>query len=120
VDRSQTTYLQQVRGSVETTTSLAELPRLLLKGEALGYLGASVRTVDRLRQQGKLEAVLVGASVRITARSLESLVIRQLGPGAAPETSVASEDPFAIPLLEELKAQAAERRASCQHAAVSS
>lgn len=90
------------------------------KTEVAGFLGVSVRTVDRLRETGELETVLVGRrSVRITVSSVAHYLERQANAPAAALAAAESEtDPFAIPLLEELRAaKTSGRRAEVEVAA---
>jgi hypothetical protein len=107
-------YLQQVRGTDDTTAtrSIPVLADKLLAAELLGNV--SIRTVDRLRAVGEIESVLVGErSVRITVASIERYLSRQLptSPLDSGTAEIEEADPYAIPLLLELKAAAVERRA---------
>ncbi len=51
--------------------------RLLSKAEAAEVLGVSVSTVERLCDQIKLEDLLVGGQVKITASSVDDLIERE-------------------------------------------
>ena len=107
-----------MRSTVETTT-LAQLPAVATKTEVAAFLGVSVRTVDRLRENGELQTVLVGSrSVRITVSSVARYLERQVGGAAAPPEAEPETDPFAIPLLEELRtAKLSGQRAEVEAAA---
>lgn len=98
-------HLQQVKSEVAANTS----PQALLtKADAAKILAVSVRTLDRMRVSGEIETVFVRSSVRIPAAAVERYIVGQLGSAAEVE---APADPFAIPLLDDLKSEAVERKA---------
>ena len=84
-------------------------------------LGLSTRTVERLRAEGELETYLAGKrGVRITERSIVAYQERQLAlySGCRVGNEAESEvDPYAIPLLDQLKRDAAQRQEPTEMAA---
>jgi hypothetical protein len=91
------------------------IPELIGKAEAAVLLGGvSLRTVDRLRAAGEIDTRPVGMrGVRITVQSIGAYLERQSAAYAERLGLVGEaedENPFAIPMLEELKQEAALRR----------
>jgi hypothetical protein len=99
-----------VKGTDDTKNTTAGIPALVDKAAAAALLGGvSVRTVDRLRLAGELTTQPVGPRlVRIDVKSIEDYLARQRG--ADPSAPEAPADPFAIPAIDQLRAEAKARR----------
>jgi hypothetical protein len=67
-------YVRQV---TKTVLIAAPTPLELTREQSAGYLGVSLKTVDRLRDAGELDWFYVGASVKVELESIEAFKERQ-------------------------------------------
>jgi excisionase family DNA binding protein len=91
-------YVRQVTQTIQSN----ELSR---RGAAL-YMGVSVRTIDRLREDGEIESFLVRGSVRIPNYSLDRYKERQRDAARrqrerAGHPTVKDDFEISVPFLEE-------------------
>lgn len=66
-----------VRRVTKTVLIAAPTPLELTREQSAGYLGVSLKTVDRLRDAGELDWFYVGASVKVELESIEAFKERQ-------------------------------------------
>jgi hypothetical protein len=99
-------YLQSVKATNTPNGDTSGVLALVDKAGAAALLGGvSQRTIDRLREAGELETQPLGPRlVRITVRSIEAYLSRQRGEDPAAAVEAEPVNPFAIPLLDELRA----------------
>ena len=99
-----------MKGTDEITTTFPGVPELVDKATAAALLGGvSIRTIDRLRLAGELETQPVAQRlVRIDVKSIEDYLARRRGLDPAGRKEPV--DPFAIPAIDQLRAEAKARR----------
>ena len=98
-------YLQSVKATNTPNGDTSGVLALVDKAGAAALLGGvSLRTIDRLREAGELETQPIGRLVRITVRSIVAYLASQRGEDPAAAVEAEPVNPFAIPLLDELRA----------------
>lgn len=91
-------YVRRVTRTIES----AEFSRR----EAALYMGVSLRTIDRLREEGEIESFLIRASVKVPQASLDAYKDRQRDAARrhrerASRPQVKDESEIGVPLLVE-------------------
>lgn len=84
------------------------IPTLLTKKAAAEALGVSIRTIDRLRAAGEVQAVLAGSQVRLIEESVAAYIARQIPPSSKAE----AEAKFTPQLIARRRAERAAREAA--------